>query len=288
MVNRESIVTATGLLLVSAMLVAQAPLEFDVVSVKRNATNTFASGPPPNAASGQFTMTNVPLQSVVLAGYPLQTIPAQVIGLPDWATADRYDVVAKGKPGATQDERQQMWRAFLADRLKLQVHYEMRERAGYNLVFARADKRLGPQLQPSTLNCTQLPAPNFDANTAESAEAMAMTRCNVMIIASPTGEGVYSGATTVATLIRTLSGRAGRLLVDRPIVDRTGLEGNYAVRLKFTSDSPPMSSTLGTPPPQDGPSIFTAIQEQLGLKLESMTFQGQVLVIDHIERPTEN
>ena len=151
---------ATGLLLVNALLHAQAPLEFDVASIKRNTTNTLINGPPPNPSPGQLSMTNVPVQSIVLAGYPVQTIPALVVGLPDWATSDRYDVVAKGKPAATQDERQQMWRALLTERLKLEAHYETRERAGYDLVFARADKRLGPQLQPSTLDCTKPSAPN--------------------------------------------------------------------------------------------------------------------------------
>ena len=211
---------ASGLLLVNALLHAQAPLEFDVASIKRNTTNTIANGRPPNPASGQISMTNVPVQSIVLAGYPLQTIPALVVGLPDWATSDRYDVVAKGKPAATQDERQQMWRALLTERLKLQAHYEMRERAGYNLVFARADKRLGPQLQPSTLDCSLPPAANVDSGTAEGVEAMAMTRCALMMIIDPTGQGIYSGGTTLATLVRMLSGRAGRPVVDRPIVDQ--------------------------------------------------------------------
>jgi uncharacterized protein (TIGR03435 family) len=287
-VSRESVVTATGLLLVSAMLHAQAPLEFEVASIKRNTTNTFASGPPPNPASGQLSMTNVPVQSLVLAGYPLQTIPVQVVGLPDWAASERYDVVAKGKPAATLDERQEMWRALLAERLKLQAHYETRERAGYNLVFARTDKRLGPQLQPSTLDCTRPPPPfGLDGApiTAESAETMAMARCTVMMISSPTGFGLYTGGTSLANLLRMMAGSAGR-----PIVDRTGLEGNYSVRLKFAREGPLPGGPPGPPPPptEDAPSLFTAIQEQLGLKLEPTTMQGQVLVIDHIERPTEN
>jgi len=108
--------------------------------------------------------------------------------------------------------------------------------------------------------------------------------------ALPLGPAGNWGGTTLANLVRMLSGRAGRPVVDRPIVDQTGLEGNYAVRLKFASDSPlPVASSTGTPPPPgDRPSIFTAVQEQLGLKLEPATMQGQVLVIDHIERPTEN
>ena len=287
---RRSVLAAAAAVVAIVAPLASQSLEFDVASIKRNTSNTFPGGAPSNPASGQLSMANVPLQTLVLAGYPLQTIPALVIGMPGWATSDRYDVVAKGKPGATQDERRQMWRALLTERLKLQAHYETRERAVYNLVFARADKRLGPQLQPSTLDCSLPPAANFGSGTAESAEAMAMRRCAPMMITEPAGQGIYSGGTTLATLVRMLSGMAGQLVIDRPIVDQTGLEGNYAVRLKFASVSPPPGvSTSGTPsPPQERPSIFTALQEQLGLKLESTTLEAQVLVIDHIERPTEN
>jgi len=287
---RRSILAATAAIATVVSVVASQSLEFEVASIKRNTSNTFAVRPPSNTPSGQISMTNVPLQTLVVAGYPLQTNPVLVIGLPGWATSERYDVIAKGKPGATQEERQQMWRALLTERLWLQAHYEMRERAGYNLVFARADKRLGPQLQPSTLDCSVRRADNFGSGTADSVEAMAMSRCAPMMITEPAGQGLYSGGTTLATLIRMLSGGAGQLVIDRPVVDQTGLEGNYAVRLKFATVAlPPGVSTLGTPPPlQERPSIFTAFQEQLGLKLEPTTMQGQVLVIDHIERPAEN
>ena len=271
----------------SATAVAQAPIEFEVASIKRNTTNTFARGPGPNPTSGQVSMTNAPLQTLVLAGYPLQTIPVQVVGLPDWATSERYDVVAKGKPGATPEERQQMWRALLAERLKLQVHYETRERAGYNLVPAKSDKRLGPNLQPSTLDCTKPPEPfNLAGQSDQKAvEALAMTRCGVLMVGSATSEGVFTGGTPIANLVRMLAGFAGR-----PVVDRTGLEGTYSARLRFASERSIGGASTGAPAPpsDDVPSLFTAVQEQLGLKLETTTVQGQVLVIDHIERPTEN
>jgi uncharacterized protein (TIGR03435 family) len=113
---------------------------------------------------------------------------------------------------------------------------------------------------------------------------MAMTRCTMLMIGGPTGQGMYSGGTSLANLIRMLAGAAGR-----PVVDRTGLEGNFAVRLKFARDAPFPTTAPGQPSAMDdAPSIFTAVQEQLGLRLESTTVQGQVLIIDHIERPTEN
>jgi uncharacterized protein (TIGR03435 family) len=267
---------------------AQAPPEFEVASIKRNTTNTFASGPPPNPASGQAAMTNVPIQTIVLRGYPLETIPVQVIGLPDWAATERYDVVAKGKPGATLEEQQQMWRALLVERLKLQTHYETRERPGYHMVFARSDKRLGPDLKPSTVDCTKPPEPmNLAGQPSEkSIEAMAMNRCGTLMMMSPTSQSMMSGGLTVAALARMISGAAGR-----PVLDHTGLDGTYSVKIRFAREGAmilPGGATAPPVPTDEVPSIFTAVQEQLGLKLETATVQGQVLVIDHIERPTEN
>ena len=280
-----------GLVMTAATLAAQqsTSIEFDVASIKRNTTNTFASGPPPNPASGQVSMTNVPVQMIVLRAYPLQTAPVQVIGLPDWAESERYDVIAKGKPGATPDEQQEMWRALLTARLALQAHYETRERPGYYLVFARADKQMGPQLRPSTLDCTKPPGPLNLAGAPDpkNIEAMAMSRCSMLMMMGPSAQTAFTGGTTIASLVRTMSAMAGR-----PIVDRTGLEGYYSVKLSFARETPlvvPGGAAAPPPTPTDEvPSLFTAVQEQLGLKLESATVQGQVLVIDHIERPTEN
>ena len=96
--------------------------ELEVASIKKNTTNQFASGPQPSPSTGLFSMVNVPARTIVLRAYPLQTIPLDVIGLPSWAESERYDVIAKGKPGATPDEQQQMWRALLAERMKLAAH----------------------------------------------------------------------------------------------------------------------------------------------------------------------
>jgi uncharacterized protein (TIGR03435 family) len=266
---------------------AQAPLEFEVASIKRNTTNTFASGPPPNPASGQVSMTNVPVQTIVLRAYPLQTVPAQVVGLPDWARSENYDVIAKGKPGATADEQQQMWKALLAERMKLAAHYETRELPGYNLVFARSDKRLGPDLNPSTLDCTKPPGPlNLSGQPDQkTVEAMAMSRCGTLMSMSSTSQGILTGGITSAALARLISSAAGR-----PVIDRTGLEGYYSMRIRFARDGAVLAPPgVQSPTPTDEvPSLFTAVQDQLGLKLESATVQVPVLIVDHIERPTEN
>ena len=101
------------LLALSATVATQAPLEFDVASIKRNTTNTFASGPPPGPASGQVSIINAPVQTLVLQAYPLQTVPVQVLGLPAWAQSERYDVMAKTRPARCRTTRAARagWRA---------------------------------------------------------------------------------------------------------------------------------------------------------------------------------
>jgi uncharacterized protein (TIGR03435 family) len=264
---------------VSPNLAAQS-LEFDVASIKKNTTNRFATGPPPNPSTGRVSMVNVPIRNIVLQAYPVQVLPAiGVLGLPSWADSERYDVIAKGKPGATLDERQQMWRALLADRMKLAAHYEMRELPSWDLVFARSDHRLGPQLKPSSLDCSQsagVPPPPEAAKDLRDMRQMAMSRCSVFWF--DLDETMSSGGARMSDLIRMMSPAAGR-----PIVDRTGLEGFYSVAFRFQR----IVRLNITPSPDDPPSVFTAIKE-LGLKLESSKTQAQVLVLDHIERPTED
>src|SRR5688500_18165601 len=90
----------------SAQPAATERVEFEVSSIKRSTTNPFAGGRPPNPASGQVSISNPPIQTLILRAFPLETMPALVIGLPDWAQSERYDVVAKSKPGASSGEQQ--------------------------------------------------------------------------------------------------------------------------------------------------------------------------------------
>ena len=156
--------------LVYPTFAGQSP-EFEVASIKRNTTNQFATGPLPNPATGLVSLINVTARTIVLRAYPVQTFPIQVVGLPSWAESERYDVVAQGKAGATPEEQQQMWRALLTDRMKLAAHYEPREQRSWDLVFARSDHRLGPQIKPSTLDCSQPYAPPCVSGTRDGQEA---------------------------------------------------------------------------------------------------------------------
>lgn len=170
-----------------------------------------------------------------------------------------------------------MFRAFLADRLKLTAHYETKDQKGYNLVFARADRRPGPGLKPTALDCTQpvprpVPGPGFDG------VEFATNRCGWSL--TDLDGTLRSAGLTMDRLTRIIANT-----VERPVADKTGLSGFYAISLRFQQFS---GSAAAPPSLADPPSVFTALSEQLGLKLEPATTTGQTLVIDHIERPTEN
>jgi len=273
------------IVMLGVTVAAQAPLEFDVASIKRSASSDprdlVKFGRPPDPATGEIRLMQIPAQTLILQAYPLQTFPIQVLNLPAWAefSGERYDVIAKGKPGAAAEDRQQMFRALLADRMKLAAHYETREQEGYDLVFARADKRLGDAIKPTSLDCSSGPATGLPAaaTSPTDARAAALQRCGTFWLENDT---LMSGGNTIANLAPMIARAAGR-----PVVDKTGIDGYFAITFRFQR----MPARAGADPdPAAAPSVFTAVQEQLGLKLESAKTQAQVLVVDHIERPTEN
>ena len=260
----------------------QAPLEFDVASIKRNTSgqvgNSMRSMP-----DGSEVMTNVTIQQFVGAAYPSQS--GEYLGLPDWARigGDRYDVTVKPPAGATREQRQQMWRALLAERMKLSAHDDTVEQPIFNLVVARPDGRLGPKLKPSTHDCIA------ESNAARqrngpppqlTTDAEFLDSCGMRM-----GAGrIISGGITMQNFVFSLRSLAGRI-----VQDKTGLTGFYV--MDFTYALPNQGAgpgAVGAADPNDAPSVFTALQEQLGLKLEPDKMQLQRVVIDHIERPTEN
>jgi uncharacterized protein (TIGR03435 family) len=168
-----------------------------------------------------------------------------------------------------------MLQHLLAERFKLVLHHEQRQQPIFALSVARGDRPLGHGLQPSAFNCE--------------------TRADGAVIAPPPPEGHPYGCTPrrgLGTLVgdgMPISRLAAMLavIVSRPTVDRTGLTGTFDVDLRWAPDPSSAGRGVGVPSidPND-PSIFTAIQEQLGLKLESTTGPVDFLVIDHVEPPT--
>jgi uncharacterized protein (TIGR03435 family) len=177
----------------------------------------------------------------------------EIEGGPAWMDSDRWDIAAKaGSPTAAMLP---MIRTLLADRFKLVTHHETRELPVYELVLARRDGRLGPSMRPST----------------------GQSRFQQRI-------GVLTGSAVPINILVTTLANAG--LVRRAVIDRTGLSGTYDIELHWGVDIPAGRGI--DVPPSDAPSIFTAVQEQLGLKLESTKGSVDVLVIDHVERPAED
>jgi len=283
-------VVALALTVVSAALLAQdAPgrVEFDVVSIKKNTQPiTVPTARPVQRPDGGFSMQRVPIGTLVSRAYP-PAVPIDMVGLPEWAMREYYDVSATSSLSrATAEQQTAMLRAMLADRCKLVAHFDKREQPVYDLVIARSDGKLGPNLQPSDVDCDAKAA--ADRAAAEAARAAgtipppppfpAMNgpapACSFRVLANST-----EGGGTMEMFVRLLRSGAGRL-----VIDKTGLKGSYRMSLPVNIMALPRPETAS----DSVPSIFTALQEQLGLKLESSRAMRDVLVIDHIERPSEN
>jgi uncharacterized protein (TIGR03435 family) len=219
--------------------------------------------------------------------------PIDMVGLPEWARRDRWDVSATSplsRP-STPQERAAMMRAMLADRVQLVTHVERRELPAYDLVLARDDRRLGPGIKPSEMDCVAKAAADRAAAEAALAAGTPPPRPTIPDLNAPAPicgpirvVGGMEGDTTMANLAALLRGFGG---LDRPVVDKTGLTGSYRIKLEFDLTLGRRGPSL-SPSPESLPTVFAALQDQLGLKLESSKTEQQVLVIDRLERPTEN
>jgi uncharacterized protein (TIGR03435 family) len=260
----------TAVLLISAAtLFAQSEPAFDVVSLKRNTSLSEYGGGGPRPG-GRYRLTNMPARSMIGLAWNIPT--DRVLGGPGWVVTDRYDLDATMKENATQDEIRTMTRAFLRDRFTLTAHVERRQLPVYHLTQVRPGAPFGPGLERAAFDCSN-PAVRKEAVAAALAARPGRMVCGFTV---DTGT-LDAGAATMETLAQVLTPQTGR-----PVIDRTGLAGAFNVSLKWTP-------SLGTDAPTaDTVSIFTAVQEQLGLKLESATAPLDVVVIDRIEHPSEN
>ena len=258
---------------------------FDVASVKPN-----KSGEPSVRfrlqPGGRLTAQNAPVQSLITFAYAVQ--PFQLDGGPGWVRSDRFDITAKTDPEVpptppgTVGPIQLMMRSLLADRFKLKVHRETKDMPTYALVLARSDGRLGDQMTASTTDCAALIAARLQGATGPTPPAQPGARPQCRI--STMGPGIVSGDdVAMAQFAQVLS-----QTMDRVVVDKTGLTALYSFRLEFTpAQLPPGGLPPGAPPiDPDGPSLFAALQEQLGLKLEAQRSPVEMLVIDSVEQPT--
>jgi uncharacterized protein (TIGR03435 family) len=245
----------TALLLGACGLVvaAQRPT-FEVASIKHNvevSDRIFVRAEP----GGRVSIGNNTLRNIIRNAWRLQEF--QIVGGPDWINTERWNIVAKAPDNAPPDQMLVMLQNLLIDRFKLVIKRELRDTPIYALVLAR----------PGT------PPPRPADGGPMCGTRMTFGR-------------MQTNSTTMADLARNLAQVAGR-----SVVDKTGLTGFFDLELTGTQDGPPPPGAVGDrlpPPPENGASIFTALQEQLGLKLNAQRGPVDTLVIEAAERPVED
>jgi uncharacterized protein (TIGR03435 family) len=265
--------------------------KFEVASVRPN-NSTGVPRPLRVEPGGRVVATNVPIASVIHRAFQIER--HQLAGGPSWMATDRFDIAAKAEdtitaapPGKPAGPLELMLQSLLADRFSLTAHWEQQDLPLWALVKARADGRLGPMLRRVDIDC------HGDSVEAERT------------VLQPPQKGRSCSFITYPWVIRADGTSIPRFierflqsrfeLEQRPILDETGLVGTYDIQLTWTTSLP---QNVRTPPPgtgvpipemdPNGPSLFTALQEQLGLKLESRRGPVRVLVIDRLERPSPN
>ena len=211
-------------------------------------------------------MTNMPLGALILSAYNVTV--RQLTG-PGEFLSEKYDIVAKAEHPVSPNEMLRMLRALLVERFKLVVRRETRDVPVYALTIAKG----GPKLHPS--------------NQPESERAVPRTPSQAGGTEPGSGHLVFKNE-SMPDFAWALSRMSG--IGDRVVVDHTGLKGRYDFELKYERDSTlPAGVDVREPAPRlEGPAIFSALQEQLGLKLESRKAPVEFLIIDHVEKPAEN
>jgi uncharacterized protein (TIGR03435 family) len=254
-----------------ALAVATAQeLAFEAASLKRNLATE--SGQLVDQQGLRYRMVNVTMRTMILNAYRPRSL--RLVNAPGWVESDRYDLEAAMPAGTGADQRAAMLRTLLAERARLAAHYEDREDDVYFLVLARPDARLGPSIRRAPRDCAAAAAA-AQAGTPAPALAPAANGAPPCGIRSQGGE-FLAGGITMEGLARNLGSRSGRI-----VIDRTGLDGFYELTLQYDARRDATAAAAS-----DAPTIFTALQEQLGLKLESGRAAVQTVIVDHIERPT--
>jgi|HubBroStandDraft_1064217.scaffolds.fasta_scaffold57886_2 bla regulator protein BlaR1 len=265
--------------------------KFDVASVKpvRGASNlppdsvelNFLMPTARNARHGQFSVSNLPLRLLIQLAYNVRDF--QVLGGPSWARSDRYRVDAKAAGNATYQQMLPMLQSLLADRFKLTLHRETRELPVYELTVAKGGFKIEAAKAGSCVTFDpNSPRPPLNPNRPpQPIDICGGVRRSILSVAPARRDRIEAVGISMPKLIEMLSGEVGAT-----VVDKTGFTEEFDFRLEFASEQ-----TVGVGPedasPGD-PSIFNALQEQLGLRLKPAKGPVEVLVIDHVERPSEN
>jgi len=289
-VAKKAVLAAVGTVAVVAPILAQSvPLpsatepRFEVTSVKVNKSEAlpFSLG----VKGRTYTVTNAPLRYLVAAAYGVPV--GRVLGGPPWVgTAsidmrsvggERFDILAKLPEGTTPRQAPAMLRVLLAERFSLAAHPEVRDAPIYALVLNRSDGRFGPRLKKSDVDCDAKPSEPADAVTGGAVPPPSLgERC-----ASEIGGAILGRGQRLSTLARMLS-----FFTERPVIDRTGLTGGFDFDVQSAELATPTSG--GAAADSGAAGMFTAVEEQLGLKLESTRGPLEFVVIDTVDHPKEN
>lgn len=260
-------------ILLAASALAAQQLTFEVASIKPNAANDHRVMIR-MAPGGRFTATGVTLKQLMNQAYNVRDF--QITNGPGWISSDAYDVNAKAADGApdriTPDQLRPMLKALLAERFQLKVHTESKEMPVFALMVGKGG-----------LKVKELPArpPQTEGGPPQPRGMMRMGRGQI------NAQGV-----TMTAFAQMLSQQLGRT-----VLDKTELKGEYDISLEFSPEPGQGGGPFGGPPPSpdslpatgsSGPTIFTALQEQVGLKLDSAKGPVEIIVIDHVEKPSEN
>ena len=250
--------------LISSVVLGQpaaSPARFDVVSVRRNNTSSnFAANPP--LRGGRMRYTNVTLTEMLTVAYPVDLL--HIRGGPRWAENERYDVEATTSESSVSDQRyRQMVQAMLAERFQLTAHFEQRKETIYYLSVDKKGLRLKETPEGACVPVTpDKPVPPPDKYCGR-----------YPVVQRGHFEGIGMRMEKLAEVLT--------FEVGSPVIDRTGLTGLFDVRLDYTLPDDPAA-------PDGPPSLFTALPDQLGLRLEPTKGPVDVLVIDRVSRPSEN
>lgn len=284
-------VRAIAVLFIAVILRAQSPRPaFEVASIKPSpGCRVDGSGGP---SAGRLELPCVTLRALIriaytgFSGEKLNTHRIDVMGGPGWLDNEQFTLAAKaeGNP-STGTMLGSMLQALLEERFQLKVHTENRETPVYALTVAKGGPKLTPAKDGSCIeiDLKNLPKPDYTKPLPKLCGGPSITMKNGKTIAD------IPGAT-----IDELGGRLLSMLTGRPVIDRTALDGRFDMHLEFARDSsvgpPPLLNGVPAPnlPTGDGPSIFTALQEQLGLKLVADKAPIPVIIVDSVQKPTEN
>jgi len=233
-----------------------------------------------NTGGGRMTIVGATARMLIQTAYRIRDF--QLSGGPGWISSDRFDIEAKAENPSdmTPDRMPLLLQSLLAERFQLKTHSETKDLPTYELVVAKDGAKLKSVPEPPRRTPGAPPGPPPSPNGPMPPGTFRMMRGELVGTAVP-----------LETLTQALS-----QLLGRTIVDKTGLMGFFDINLRWAPDQGQLGGPFGPqpggppPPPPDpsGPSIFTAIQEQLGLRLESSKGQVQTVVIDSIEKPSEN